>query len=86
MDQSLNTDVKELDTDVREFMNEVGIKICRKAGLASTMKAFYLGLDTVSYDNGDFDEIVNELDLARQESSYWEDLWYKKDSWLNSEC
>lgn len=72
---------KKFDKEVQQFIEELGYHNCRKAGLGATMKAFYLGIGLEP--SGDFDEIANELELSRKETNYWEDLWYKKDSWFN---
>lgn len=75
---------KSLDTEVKEFITEVGKSVCKKAGLAATVSAFYLGNYPNPNDTGDFDEVANELGLSRKDANYWEDLWYKKDSWFNN--
>ena len=73
---------KKFDKAVQQFIEELGYHNCRKAGLGATMKAFYLGTDLDIYSS-DFDEVANELELSRKDANYWEDLWYKKDSWFN---
>ena len=75
--------MKKLDKEVKEFVEEVGYNICKKAGLGATISAFYMGMTPDPNDNGDFDDIANELGLLGKEVNYWEDLWYKKDSWFN---
>lgn len=72
-----------LDIEVKEFINDIGKNICKKAGFASTVVAFYEGRTPDINFAGDFDEIANELGLTEKEIKYWEDLWYKKNSWFN---
>lgn len=73
---------KQFEKDLKQFIEDLGYSNCKKAGLGATMKAFYLGTGLDTYGS-DFDEVANELELSRKESNYWEDLWYKKDSWFN---
>ena len=74
---------KQFEAEVKQFFEEVGVSVCKRAGLGSTVAAFYMGMDPSSSHGGSFDEVVSELELTRKEIKYWEDLWYKKDSWLN---
>lgn len=74
----------KLDNEVKDFVKDIGIPICKKAGLGAMVKAFYLGLNPVQEVSYDIFEVANELELSIQEINYWEDLWYKKDSWLNN--
>lgn len=74
---------KKFDQEVKEFVEEVGKSVCKKAGIAATIVSFYTGVNPNSNNVGSFDEVVNELELSRKEIDYWEDLWYKKDSWFN---
>lgn len=75
--------MSNLEKDIKDFVDNVGKSTCKKAGLSATMKAFYLGMTPSTEDSGDFDEVANELELSRKEANYWEDMWYKKDSWFN---
>ena len=71
------------DKDVKEFVENVGgYTVCRHAGLAATMQAFYCGVD-LSNNSADSSEIADDLGLSNGEYNYWVDLWYKKDSWFN---
>lgn len=76
-------DIKELDKDVREFVNDVGYSRIKRCGLGATIAAFYTGMNLVENSGDDFYEIAAELGLSRKEVNYWEDLYWKKDSWLN---
>ena len=73
------------ESDIKQFCKDIGYSRIKRAGLANTVKAYYLGMD-LSYENyEDFDEVANELDLSSKECTYWENLFYRKDSWLNKE-
>ena len=75
----------KLDNNVKEFINSIGKNLCKRAGLASTVVAFYEGRTPDTNFKGDFDEVVNELGLTQKEINYWEDLWYKRNSRFNKE-
>ena len=79
-------DIKVLDKKVKDFVNEVGINECKKAGLSAMMSAFYCGMrlsDCTSAASPD--EVANDLGLSTSEYYYWDDLYYKKNSWFNKE-
>ena len=76
--------IDKLDKEVEEFVNDCGKSICKRAGLAGMMNSFYCGLD-IRPSEASEDEIANDLELSKQEFEYWENLFYKKDSWLNQE-
>lgn len=75
-----------LDDKIKEFVKTVGAKDCKKAGLASVLSSFYCGMPLNFNFKGDADEVANELGLSRATYEYWEDLFYKRDSWLNKEA
>lgn len=77
-------DLKKLDTQVKDFVDEVGKAECTKYGLSAMMSAFYCGMrlsDCAS--NASPDEVADDLGLSSREYNYWDDLYYKKDSWFN---
>ena len=78
------TNLKSLDKEVKQFVDDYGKSVCKKAGLAGCINSFYCGLDIRPIESS-ADEIANELGLFRKEFEYWEDLFYKKDSWLNQD-
>ena len=78
-------DNKTLDTKVKKFVDDVGRNECKKAGLGAMMKAFYCGLRLSECSRRSSDEIANDLGLSTREFYYWEDLYYKKDSWFNKD-
>lgn len=80
----LSPEMVKLDNEVKDFVKDIGIPICKRAGLGAMAKAFYLGLNPTQEVSCDISEVANELELSIQEINYWEDLWYKKDSWLNN--
>lgn len=55
---------KSLDTEVKEFITEVGKSVCKKAGLAATVSAFYLGNYPNPNNAGDFDEVASKYVLG----------------------
>jgi hypothetical protein len=74
-----------LDADVKKFVEEVGgYGVCRRAGLSAMMQAFYCGM-RLSDCTGEAspDEVANDLGLSTREYNYWDDLYYKKNSWFN---
>lgn len=71
------------DTKVKQFCKDAGYDHVKKCGLGATVMAFYMGTKLEWGKNEDFDSIANELNLSKDECNYWEDLFYKKDSWLN---
>ena len=72
------------ENDIKEFCKEFGYGTVKRAGIANTVKAYYMGIDLEFDEDADFDEVARELDMSRKEYNYWEDLFYKKDSWLNT--
>lgn len=76
--------LEKLDKEVREFVNDFGKSICKRAGLAGLMRSFYCGLD-IRPSESSADEIANDLGLSKKEFEYWEDLFYEKESWLNKD-
>ena len=78
--------IKAMNKEVKAFVDEVGIDAVRKASLAEVLQAYYMGMpleDCSPYCGAD--EVANDLGLSVAEINYWEDLKYKKTSWLNSE-
>ena len=73
----------ELDKKVKEFVEEIGVEECKKAGLAAMMSAFYCGMHLDYTCNAGPDEVANDLGLSSWEYNYWDDLYYKKNSWFN---
>ena len=55
---------KSLDTEVKEFITEVGKSACKKVELAATVSAFYLGNYPNPNDAGDFDEVASKYVLG----------------------
>lgn len=75
--------IKELDKNVKEFIERYGKNACINVELGTLAKAFYLGMKISDpYAEGDWDEIASELELSSREIKYWEDLYYNKNSWL----
>lgn len=72
-----------LEKDIKKFVEDVGYGTCKRAGLGPTMAAFYAGMTPDPSYGGEWDEVVNELGIPMREANYWEDIWYKKDSWFN---
>lgn len=78
--------IKQLDKRVKDFVDEVGVNECKKVGLSAMMQAFYCGMrlnDCLGAASPD--EVANDLGISVQEYNYWDDLYYKKDSWFNKE-
>jgi len=47
------------------------------------MSAFYCGTYLEYTCNAGPDEVANDLGLSTWEYNYWDDLYYKKNSWFN---
>lgn len=77
---------KSLDENVREFVESVGgYNACKRAGLCAMMQAYYCGMHLNECDkNASPDEIASDLELTTREYDYWDDLYYRKDSWFNN--
>lgn len=75
-------DLKMLDKEVKQFVSEVGKTNCKHAGLGSMMQAFYCGMELGP--SVDPYEVGTDLGLSSKEFDYWEDLFYKKNSWFNA--
>lgn len=74
---------KKFEDSVKKFVKEVGVRECHKAGLAAMMMAFYCGTE-LEYDCcAGADEVANDLGISAREFNWWDDLYYKKDSWFN---
>ena len=75
-------DLKMLDKEVKQFVSEVGKANCKRVGLGSMMQAFYCGMELGP--SVDPYEVGTDLGLSSKEFDYWEDLFYKKNSWFNA--
>ena len=75
--------MKKLEKEIQAFVGTVGYNACKKAGLGPTMFAFYSGMNPDSQFGGEWDEVANALGISSKEANYWEEIWYKKDSWFN---
>lgn len=75
--------LKSLDKEIKQFVNDYGKAICHKAGLAGMINSFYCGTAIMPCD-ASAEEIANDLGLSSKEFDYWEDLYYKKSSWFNN--
>ena len=73
---------RKLDSEVKKFVAEVGKSECKRAGLGSMMQAFYCGMELGP--SVDPYEVGEDLGLSSMEFNYWEDLFYKKNSWFNN--
>ena len=73
------------EKEIKQFCKDAGYAHVKKCGLAATVMAFYMGTRLEWGKGEEFDDIANQLGLSRKECNYWEDLFYKKDSWLNKE-
>jgi len=73
------------EKEIKQFCKDAGYAHVKKCGLAATVMAFYMGTRLEWGKGEEFDDIANQLGLSRKECDYWEDLFYKKDSWLNKE-
>ena len=74
---------KQMDEKIKKFVEEVGVKECNRAGLAAMMTAYYCGMHLEYNCCASPDEVANDLGISAQEYNYWDDLYYKKDSWFN---
>lgn len=72
-----------LEQKIKEFVKEVGVKECHKAGLAAMMQAYYCGMDLDYHCCAGADEVANDLGISTREYNYWDELYYRKDSWFN---
>ena len=74
--------MSKIEKELKAWFDEFNYDTLKKVGLASCMKAYYLGTQLENtYDSSD--EIANELELTNQEQSTWEHIWYNKESWFN---
>lgn len=70
------------DEEVRMYFTQMEKSEVKGASVGQLMQSYYLGLP-INECQGDAGEIADGLGMSDDEYAYWEDLAYKKDSWLN---
>lgn len=71
------SNLKSLENEIMQFVNDYSKPICHKAGLAGMMNSFYYGSNLRPCE-ASADEIAKELELSEKEYSLWKDIFYKK--------